>query len=114
MAEGPANGESPNESVTVSTASTRSSTDVGVVTEKVDETWQVSSMPEPKQYFCLDVSSSSRHTALVNTISSACPKSLCVCLRIRRGEGDQIDPSYIRILDPLIFYTCGHFLYRPL
>ena len=65
MAEGPANGESPSESVAVSTASTRSSTaGVGVVTEKVDETWQVSSMPEPKQYFCLDVSNCSRHTTL--------------------------------------------------
>ncbi len=26
-----------------------------VVTEKLDEAWQVSSIPEPKQYFCLDV-----------------------------------------------------------
>ncbi len=28
----------------------------GVVTEKVDDAWKVSSMPEPKQYFSLDVS----------------------------------------------------------
>ncbi len=28
----------------------------GVVTEKVDEAWKVSSIPEPKQYFSLDVS----------------------------------------------------------
>ncbi len=26
-----------------------------VVTEKLDEAWKVSSIPEPKQYFCLDV-----------------------------------------------------------